>query len=120
MKLLLIIPVISLLGCSTLGGMALKAVSPSQGIEATAQVGTENNKGAVVAKLDLSKSREVGDIEGSATIDSGNIFNYNAPFKYTILAVLMAWCVRTPFGMFMDFYRVRRNVSRKDPKGDSG
>lgn len=101
-------------GCSTLGGMALKAVSPSQGIDATAQVGEENNKGAVVAKLDLSKGREVGDIEGSATIDSGNIFNYNAPFKYTILAVLMAWCVRTPFGMLTDFYRVRRRRPRKE------
>lgn len=65
----------TLSGCSALGSMAAdKLLGSSDGIEATAQVGKENQKGLINTKLDTSKSTEVDidSVAGDSNVNSGN------------------------------------------------
>lgn len=63
-----------LVGCSAIGSLATDALlgSASDGMDVTAQVGKENNKGLVNTKVDTSKEVDVGDVQGDALVDSGN------------------------------------------------
>lgn len=65
-----------LLGCSTLTGIATDAVlgSSTKGMEVTAQVGKTNNKGLVNTSVDTSQDVDIDDVQGDATIGSGNSY----------------------------------------------
>jgi len=75
-KAILAVAFSALLGCSALTGIATDAVlgSSTKGMEVTAQVGKENNKGLVNTKVETGKKLEVdvGDVAGDAVVDSGN------------------------------------------------
>ena len=60
----------TLSGCSAMGGVLSSALSPSDGIEATAQVGEENNKGT----LALQSSNRVGveEVQGDSKITTNS------------------------------------------------
>ena len=69
-KLRLILLVALLTGCSTIGGVLSSALSPSDGIEATAQVGEENNKGTLA--LQSSNKVEVEEVQGNSKITTNS------------------------------------------------
>lgn len=76
-----ILPAILLIGCTALTGLATDAVLGSAskgGIEATAQVGKENNKGLVNTKVDTSKKVKIEEVAGDANIGSGNTITNDA------------------------------------------
>lgn len=108
---------VSLSGCSSLTNLLVSSVVPSSsGIDATAQVGGENNKGAIVANADLSSRSEntsavdIGDVTGESSIDASQIFNsnINLPTYAVFLIAFGFWMVRTPLGMLSDFCKARR------------
>ena len=57
-----------------MSGLALDTITSGSkdGIEATAQVGKENSKGLVNAKLDNSANTEADDVTGDMNVGSGN------------------------------------------------
>ena len=67
-----------MLSCSALTGLATDAAlgavtgSADKGIEVTAQVGKNNNKGLVATSVDTSKDVDIDDVHGNALVDSGN------------------------------------------------
>ncbi len=92
-------------GCSGMTGVIKDAVLPSadKGIEATVQVGKENNKGLVNAKLDASKSVDVGEVTGNANIGSGNTVTNDAKTMIGLVLagmllpmLLLFWIMPTP------------------------
>lgn len=105
-----------LTGCSTLTDFLMSSVVPSKGVDATAQVGAENSKGAIVAKADLSSASkntsavDIGDVTGESSIDASQIFNsnINLPTYAVFLIAFGFWMVRTPLGMLSDFCKARR------------
>lgn len=84
LKLLLVpLAILSLGGCAGLSGvatdMALGALSPdTQGIELTAQVGKENNKGLINTKVEFADDIEIDEVKRDANINSGNVVNNKA------------------------------------------
>jgi hypothetical protein len=66
----------TLLGCSALTGMATDAIlgSSTDGMEVTAQVGKNNNKGMVATSVDTSQDIDIDEVKGNATIGSGNTY----------------------------------------------
>ena len=74
MKILTLLLLLTLGGCSAMSGLALDTITSGSkdGIEATAQVGKENSKGLVNAKLDTSSNTEAGDVTGDMNVGSGN------------------------------------------------
>ncbi len=92
-------------GCSGMTGVIKDAVLPSadKGIEATVQMGKENNKGLVNAKLDASKSVDVGEVTGNANIGSGNTVTNDAKTMIGLVLagmllpmLLLFWIMPTP------------------------
>lgn len=100
MKRLAIVALLLLSGCSALGSMAVDTItgSASNGIEATAQVGKENTKSLVAAKVDTSKSIDIDDIQGNATIGSGNSVTNDAT---TMIGLVLSGMF---FPMLLIFY----------------
>ena len=74
MKILTLLLLLTLGGCSAMSGLALDTITSGSkdGIEATAQVGKENNKGLVNAKLDNSSNTQADDVTGDMNVGSGN------------------------------------------------
>lgn len=109
----------TLTGCSSLGGLALDALSPSDGVTATAQVGEENQSGLANASIDsgdeVSTVLELDEVQGDATVDASQIWetNINMPTYVVILIALGFWMIRTPTGMFFDFMRARRRFNKE-------
>lgn len=124
-RISLTIVALAISGCSTLGGLALDALSPSsKGIEATAQVGENNQKGLVNTTLESSNESsnkndlELKDVQGDAVVDASTIFetNINIPVYYVLLVALGFWCVRTPWGLGIDFLKARGRLCRSERK----
>ena len=86
-----------LTGCSALTGVATDAAlgavtgSATKGMDVTAQVGKENNKGMLNAKIDTSSSVDIDDVQGNANIKSGNTITNDAK---TMIGLVLA-------GMFL-------------------
>ena len=80
MKILTLLLLLTLGGCSAMSGLALDTITSGSkdGIEATAQVGKENSKGLVNAKLDTSANTEADDVTGDMNVGSGNTTNNEA------------------------------------------
>lgn len=62
----LLVTLILLSGCSAIGGVLTSALSPSKGMDATAQVGEDNNKGAIA--LQSSNKVEVAEVKGDSEV----------------------------------------------------
>lgn len=118
--LIITIVIMSLSGCSTLTDALIGSIIPSSGVDATAQIGGENNKGVLVAKADLSSKSEntsavdIGDVTGESSIDASQIFNsnINLPTYAVFLIAFGFWMVRTPLGMLSDFCKARRRYKQ--------
>ncbi len=83
-------------------GLATDAVlgSTTKGMDITAQVGKENNKGMVNAKMDLTEQVDIDDVQGNANIKSGNTTT-NEP--YTMIGLVLAGMF---FPMLLVFYLI--------------
>ncbi|CAM0027221.1 Rz-like spanin [Vibrio phage D530] len=81
-----------LAGCSSMGSLATDALVGSvlptkDGVELTAQVGKENQKGLVTTKVDTSKEVDVGDIKGDAVVDTSSTVTNEAK---TMIGLVLA------------------------------
>lgn len=62
----LILSSLILAGCTAMGGAISSALTPSKGIDATAQIGEDNNKGAIA--LQSSNKVEVAEVQGNSQV----------------------------------------------------
>lgn len=78
-------------GCSALGGALVdKALGANDGIEATAQVGQDNQKGMVNSNIDSSKevNVDIGKVAGDSNVGSGNTKTITNQGKDMLMMVL--------------------------------
>lgn len=88
--------IVSTTACAGLAGVAADAAldkiggDSKGGIELTAQVGKENNKGLVNTKVEFADEIEFDDVAGSANVHSGNsIVNKTSTMIGLVLAGML-------------------------------